>query len=147
MKEKLLDDQEIGNYLYECSDMAQPLRSIARKIDPEKMQILLTLSKLKSKSYGRADFFGWKCDLEIWELWDLWVEQQGLCAVTKMPLQWEPGSGSYKNPWKVSIDRINSNKGYVKGNIRLVTHWYNNAKNTWPDAVPLQALRHWAKNA
>jgi hypothetical protein len=30
---------------------------------------------------------------------------------------------------------LNSNRGYIKGNVRLLTHWANNAINTWDDQL------------
>jgi hypothetical protein len=48
-------------------------------------------------------------------------------------LEYESGDLQNKNPYRTSVDRIDNNRGYVQGNVRLLTHWANNAKSTWPD--------------
>jgi hypothetical protein len=142
----MLTEQEIGDHLYDLysENFQRPLVSLSRKVSPEHLEILITLSKARVKARDRANtYYGKHFDLDLWQLWDLWVEQKGLCAVTKMPMNCEVGECSFKNPWKVSIDRIDSEQGYVIDNVRLVTHWYNNAKNSWDDSVPLEALEAW----
>jgi hypothetical protein len=37
------------------------------------------------------------------------------------------------NPWKPSLDRIDSTKGYLKGNVRFVTAMANICKGAFPD--------------
>jgi hypothetical protein len=141
----MLTETEIGDRLYELyeDDAQRPVVSLARKVTDEHYTILTTLSDIRSRGIDRANKHYRKFDLELWQLWDLWTEQAGLCAVTKMPMSCEIGTWEHKNPWKVSIDRIDSDQDYVIDNVRLVTHWYNNAKNTWGDHVPRQALDAW----
>lgn len=38
-----------------------------------------------------------------------------------------------KNPYQASLDRIDNNIGYMKGNIRFVSLIYNYAKNNFTD--------------
>ena len=49
----------------------------------------------------------------------IYKEQKGLCAVTGMPMEYVSGVES-KNSFGVSVDRVDSNKGYTKDNVRLV---------------------------
>ena len=46
-------------------------------------------------------------------------------------LAWETQT---EDPWKPSLDRIDSSKGYLKGNVRFVTVMANLAKGTFSDA-------------
>jgi hypothetical protein len=52
-------------------------------------------------------------------------KQNWLCALSGKPLEFTRGGtdwgGKWCNPMSCTIDRINSNLGYVKGNIQLVT--------------------------
>jgi len=57
----------------------------------------------------------------IYELID---KQNNKCYFSGRELLYEYNSGD-----KISIDRINCDKGYVKGNVNLVTHWCNQARN------------------
>lgn len=47
----------------------------------------------------------------------------------------------------LSIDRIDSSRGYVEGNIQLVCHAVNLAKNSWPQDVFIDLCRKIVKKA
>jgi len=71
------------------------------------------------------------------------VAQEYRCAVSGVPM--EPVSGSGKrNPWGMSIDRIDGSKGYEPGNIRLVCAMVNYAMNEWGSG-PFLTLIHYAR--
>ena len=54
-------------------------------------------------------------DIDIDNFVSLWESQKGLCALSGLPMQ--------KNPKTWSIDRIDNDRGYTKGNVHLVlTH-------------------------
>ena len=57
------------------------------------------------------------------------------CSVTglELSLDWE-GPGR-RNPWAPSLDRIDSSKGYVRGNVRMVCVIFNIAKGDWTDEI------------
>lgn len=55
-------------------------------------------------------------------------EQNGRCAMTDIIL--EPTTGG-RNPNTISIDRIDNSKGYIIGNIQLVTKMFNECKNAY----------------
>jgi len=71
------------------------------------------------------------CNLKIEDLKKAWEESGGICQYTKIKLILPIGSVnpnpaiSYK---MASIDRIDSSKGYVKGNIQYVSRNINYAK-------------------
>lgn len=78
-------------------------------------------------------------DLDLPYLKALWEEQEGTCPLTgtKMDLPvngraWEKDTG---NPWKPSLDRIDSSKGYIKGNVRYIVSIANFCKQSWDDDV------------
>lgn len=74
------------------------------------------------------------------ELIALWDKQGGLCAISDMSMTHE-----FKNLRSASIDRIDSAKGYVHGNVQLVCQWVNYAKNNHSDAeirAVLSEYRH-----
>jgi hypothetical protein len=54
---------------------------------------------------------------------NLWKNQNGLCVYTKLPLVLEPNQYN-----TISIDRIDSSKGYIKGNTQLVCRAVNEMK-------------------
>jgi hypothetical protein len=62
----------------------------------------------------------------------LYHDQNGKCRATGQILK-IPTEVDSKTPWTVSIDRIDNNKGYIKGNVQLVSQIYNLCKNIWSE--------------
>lgn len=66
-----------------------------------------------------------------WDLTYKYIEsmlkrQKGLCYYTNKLMTFEPGS-----EYLISLDRIDSDKGYIKGNVRLSCWDANNMKSTY----------------
>lgn len=57
--------------------------------------------------------------------------QSGICPLTGLTLTFTTGSGLVFT--NASLDRIDQTKGYIQGNVRLVTLWANYARNTLTD--------------
>ncbi len=102
---------------------------------------VMGLSENISNSRKRAAKFCWKNNLTIPYLAKLWFKQKGRCALTGIMLEYESGDLQSKNPYRTSVDRIDNNLGYVQGNVRLLTHWANNAKSTWPDETFIKFVK------
>ncbi len=90
----------------------------------------------------KANSRKYETDLDLPYLKALWEKQGGFCPLTgtKMGLpesgrEWERDKG---NPWKPSLDRIDSSKGYFKGNVRYIVCIANLCKNSWSDDVVVE---------
>jgi hypothetical protein len=65
-------------------------------------------------------------------LYDLWVKQDGKCAVTGLPMTHISGQGRVGT--NLSIDRIDSTAGYTRDNIRLVCSQVNLMRSSLSDS-------------
>ena len=67
-------------------------------------------------------------------LWDLFEKQNKLCVLTGIPINIIQHSIriNYQNQ-TASIDRIDSSKGYIKGNVRWVHKYINQLKSDFTD--------------
>ena len=91
------------------------------------------------ESFFHAKYTRWKMsarkrnipfseDLTPDDLISLWYSQHGLCYYTDIPMSFDKN-----DPLSlVSIDRIDSSKGYEKGNIVLCTYAFNSFKFNYP---------------
>jgi len=71
-------------------------------------------------------------------LCDLYERQGGLCAVTGLPLDISPQvdeETKWRRPFRPSIDRIDSRRGYTADNIRIVCAAANYAMGAWGEGV------------
>jgi hypothetical protein len=84
-----------------------------------------------SKSNAEKKQLQFNIDKDYLEI--LYIGCQGRCPFTGVELDPETGTVSVRNPLGISLDRIDSEKGYIKGNVRIVSTWYNNAKQAWSD--------------
>ena len=71
---------------------------------------------------------GIKNDLKVEDVNKLYEDQKGLCALSHRYMTRIVGRNT-RCRTNMSIDRINSNKGYIPGNVQLVCTDVNIAKN------------------
>lgn len=71
-------------------------------------------------------------ELSYDDLQELWDRQAGLCYFTGQAMNTAKSTKDVRSrrndPMQVSLDRLNSDGGYVKGNVALVCWWINRAK-------------------
>lgn len=77
-------------------------------------------------------------DLRIGHLFRMFYEQNGMCAISGIPMT-VASEGSKTHPHNVSIDRIDSARGYVPGNVHLVCYQVNIMKME----MTVDQLRYW----
>jgi hypothetical protein len=70
-------------------------------------------------------------DLTMEFLWDLFLKQERLCALTKVPLIFCRNRRKFPPP-TASLDRIDSNLGYVKENVQWIHKTIQQMKWDYP---------------
>ena len=92
------------------------------RFSQEELQLFSKLKNLCTKAKLRSNR---EFDPEVnWEyLFDLWDQQNGLCAYSGLPLSIETN-----HPHTISLDRIDSSIGYLRGNLQLVSWSVNKMK-------------------
>jgi hypothetical protein len=88
--------------------------------------VISRLKNLCTKAKNRTKEFN-LIDLDLLDLWD---KQDGRCAYTKLPLL---ATANQFNT--VSLDRVDSSKGYVVGNIQLVCSAINKMKQEYTEEM------------
>ena len=88
---------------------------------------LLKCLRVRSKSHG------WDYDLDV-----AWLRKKlssKTCEVTGLNLKRNYLGVGVVGPFHPSIDRIDSSKGYTKGNCQVVCHIYNVAKSEFEKEI------------
>lgn len=67
-------------------------------------------------------------EITINDIWELYLKQRGICALSGLPIGFGERS---KHPSTASLDRIDSSKGYTKDNIQWVHKRINFMKNDY----------------
>ena len=116
---QLQAQQNIKNYAGSRKDEWTPFRYSLRNAKKRFKEFHLTLEDLK----------------QIWE------QQAGICPYTGLKLEL-PTYIKCKNIWyRASLDRIDSSKGYVVGNVQFVSTPINLMKSTMSDLETKQYLK------
>ena len=116
-----------------CRRSTSVQRNNPRNTSPESY-IAVVFSKLKA---ARKDM-EWDIDLD--HVKELWQKQDGRCALSGVFMTWHAGEG--RQDLNASIDRKDPNKGYIIGNVQLVTQRVNTIKHTLGEGE----LYWWCKN-
>ncbi len=115
------------------SPEAQARGIAAARLRNTKGQFTHYLNKARSRSNhrsGQRNMF----DLTESYLQDLWNTQQGNCAWTGIPLTLvKTTTGGGPRFYSASLDRIDSAKGYIQGNVQFVLSALNLAKGNGSD--------------
>lgn len=99
-------------------EYARKARSDARRTLHSYLLRLLRNARERSAKYGR--YF----DLTIEDVEALWITQDGRCAYTGFEMTFDKGS----RKTNASIERIDSDGGYTKGNVCLIQTRVNSMK-------------------
>ena len=81
----------------------------------------------------RCKTYGYELQITRLDLLEIYQKQNGKCALTGQEFDLSVRHGNTVKPNSMSIDRIDSNKGYVPGNVRIITAMANTAKGRWTD--------------
>jgi hypothetical protein len=78
-----------------------------------------------------------ECEITKEDLINLYNKQEGYCKLSGIKMTHlaytTKGNNNVLNPWNVSVDRIDSTKGYTKNNIQLVSVLINRMKSDQKD--------------
>jgi hypothetical protein len=96
-----------------------------------------TVRKYKSTFNGRMKYIhrsalhrarksGKEFTLTLEQIIDLWNKQEGKCALSGLDMTYDKTKISNRTPYTISLDRIDSGKGYTYNNCRLIV-WALNA--------------------
>jgi hypothetical protein len=106
-----------------CKDCLQTSRKNITSRSPYSF-LSQSFAKLK---HGRAKD-GIKWEIDINDVYKLWDEQQGKCAISGLNMTYHLSEGN--KHFNASIDRIDNLKPYIRSNIQLVCVRVNYLKHT-----------------
>lgn len=111
------------------------LRELGGRHEVRRSNLTERLKQAISGAKHRAKKNGVRCHITIEDLREIWTLQGGLCALTGLPmlLRESPVYGE-PDPKGPSIDRIDGNKGYVRGNVRFLQYQINVMRGAYSDA-------------
>lgn len=97
--------------------------------------------RLLNTSKKRAASLGMEHTLTPLDLWKLIRRADGKCMMTGIPFDFAKSEDHYHRPFMPSLDRIRSDRGYTRGNVRLTCVAVNVAMKQWGEGVILQIAR------
>lgn len=88
------------------------------------------IRRIKNRAKNNPERFG-NYDVTVEYLIEIWNKQSGQCVYTKSKLVLPkfPEYTKVNSNYKASIDRIDSSKGYQKGNIQFISDMMNQFKS------------------
>lgn len=92
----------------------------------DEQKLKLKLKHILSSAKSRSKKLNIQFDLDEAYIKYLWESQNGMCAISKIPMTFNYGDGMIES--NASIDRIDSSLGYVKGNVQLTCWAVNRMK-------------------
>jgi len=121
-------------YLHKSSKSSEFCSTSCRHSYKMQTDFEYKLRRLLNGSKARAKLKSLPFNLTLEYLKDLYNEQEGLCAITNVSFCFEPHQTKHvANKNTISLDRVEPELGYTKGNVRFVTFQVNCAKGFYTD--------------
>jgi len=108
-------------------------KKIHRHLIKDDSVFVLFVRSARNKAQQRKKDF----DIDVNHLKEVWTRQNGICPYTGIKMILPKCGKDWDRTFtmdKMSLDRIDSAKGYVKGNVQFVCLGINYAKNKWSDS-------------
>lgn len=94
-----------------------------------------------SSAKGRSKRKGLEFSICVEDIEELYFRQDGKCAISNLKLSTITGHRHRNNAFVISLDRIDSERGYSKDNIQLVCWQANRMK----DSLSWDEFKFWIK--
>jgi hypothetical protein len=121
--EKNVDVYTLGKYSQSCFNCGH------NKIGSEHPNYK-GYKEIPQKWFSRYTRRDRECNIKIEMIYGLWLEQGKKCALSGIPIDFKNTNPNPKNyRCNASLDRIDSTKGYIIGNIQLVHKDINSMKS------------------
>ena len=112
-----------------CKECKRKQNLEARKNYSDEKRLYKVIQARVLAAQERASKKNIPCTITKEFIMELWNKQNGLCAISKIPMTYELDQGRiYSN---ISIDQINQGKGYTEDNVQLVCMAVNQLKSDW----------------
>ena len=105
------------------------------------------LKRIFTRSQDRAKKYSMEHTLTFDEFFKIWEYSNGICAISGVPFSNVKSEGCRRRPFYPSLDRIDSKKGYVYGNVRIVCIIANIARSDFDDGSLVYLAKSIANNS
>lgn len=134
----LTNCSECGYEIYRSAkSIASNITFICNSCKTNPMKIFISYSLRNAKK--RAISKGLEFNIDYEYIMELLEKTNYICAVTNILLEFD---NNKKNINQMSLDRIDSTKGYIVGNIQLVTLGFNYMKNSFTQTEVVEFLKN-----
>lgn len=110
-----------------CSKCESEIMDDGIILDIPERKIFMSWYQIKDRCEKRGVYY----DISLDDVKELYHEAQLRCGVLGIPFNLRHRGIARRYPFMPAIDRIDPNKGYIKGNCRVVTNVVNLAKEAW----------------
>lgn len=126
----------IANFGDKINTDSSKLKKGSDRDEYSQFRVTMRLSKRSATKCGKRKLPR-EHNLTLEDLKQQWEKQGGICPYTGWKITFLETTGEKlpKTPDRASLDRIDSTKGYVKGNIQFVSLIAQYAKNGWDGSV------------
>lgn len=126
-------------YGAKCRKCRARFRQWYRKDPLFRHELLDFLTKIHRGAASGAQARKLEFEIDLDDVAKCYFGQRGLCAISGVPMTYSPMIGSKTAKSNISIDRVNSDAGYLPSNIQLVCYAINIMKSD----MLLDELRYW----
>lgn len=120
-------DTECHNFEVDCEIYKQKRHEAHKtKYHKYKNYPRRVLTSIYNGAKRRAKKKGFGFNLTKDYIQEIYLNQQGKCAITGIKMTFIAN-----DKYKISLDRIDSKKGYLKNNVQLLCWWVNRCKSNY----------------